>query len=118
MPSKASVGASQPSSRRTRIRCHALRGLVAPLARNGTFFVDRLICGSHRGSLAALQSGAADIAAIDCVSLAGFRRHDPDLLRGLRVVFIGGFEVVSADAWKVIAEVRKSANGLACASGG
>lgn len=66
--------------------CNALRGIVAPLARDGAFFGDRLICGSHRGSLAALRSGAADIAAIDCVSLAGFRRHDPELLRGLRVV--------------------------------
>ena len=66
--------------------CNALRGLVAPLARNGTFFRGQLISGSHRRSLLALQSGAADIAAIDCVSLAGFRRHEPELLRGLRVV--------------------------------
>jgi ABC-type phosphate/phosphonate transport system substrate-binding protein len=66
--------------------CNALRGLVAPLARDGAFFATQLISGSHRGSLAALRSGAADIAAIDCVSLAGFRRHAPELLRGLRVV--------------------------------
>ena len=37
--------------------CYAVRGLVAPLARNGTFFADQLICGSHRRSLAALHSG-------------------------------------------------------------
>jgi ABC-type phosphate/phosphonate transport system substrate-binding protein len=65
---------------------NALRALVAPLARGGSFFGDRRVCGSHRGSLAALRSGAADIAAIDCVSLAGFRRHDPALLQGLRTV--------------------------------
>jgi len=138
--------------------CNALRGLVAPLARDGTFFGDRLISGSHRGSLAAVRAGDADIAAIDCVSLAGFRRHEPERLRGLRVVgstarapglplvtsrltspaelgalrralhaacgdpaladvraalFIGGFEVVSAQAWQVIADVRRSADGLA-----
>ena len=135
--------------------CNALRGLVAPLARNGAFFADQLVTGSHRRSLAAVQSGAADIAAIDCVSLAGFRRRDPELLRGLRVVgstalapglplitsgtstaadlaalrkalqaacsdpaladvraalFIGGFEIVSAGAWRVIEEVRQSAS--------
>ena len=134
--------------------CNALRGLVAPLARNGVFFADRLISGSHRRSLAAVQSGAADIAAIDCVTLAGLRRRDPELLRGLRLVgstapapglplvtsiattpadlaalrralqaacndptvadvrealFIGGFEVASANAWQVIEEVRRSA---------
>jgi ABC-type phosphate/phosphonate transport system substrate-binding protein len=140
--------------------CNALRGLVAPLARNGTFFGDQRICGSHRGSLAALRSGTADIAAIDCISLAGLRRHDPDLLRGLRVIgstapapglplvtsattsleeltalrgalhaacedatvadaratlFIAGFQVVSADAWQVIDDVRESAKNLAVA---
>ena len=66
--------------------CNALRGLVAPLARGGTFFGDHRVTGSHRRSLAALRAGAADIAAIDCVSLAGLRRCEPELLRGLRVV--------------------------------
>jgi ABC-type phosphate/phosphonate transport system substrate-binding protein len=66
--------------------CNALRGLVAPLARSGTFFSDQRITGSHRSSLVALRSGDADIAAIDCVSLAGLRRRKPELLRGLRVV--------------------------------
>lgn len=65
---------------------NALRGLVAPLAPDGTFFGDRVVTGSHRASLAAVRAGVADIAAIDCVSLAGFRRHDPALLRGLHVV--------------------------------
>ena len=137
--------------------CNALRGLVAPLARNGAFFVDQLVTGSHRGSLAAVQSGSADIAAIDCVSLASFRRHDPDLVRGLRVIgwtasapglplitsgtttaadqaalrealqaacsdpaladvraalFIGGFQVVAKEAWRVIEGVRRSADRL------
>ncbi|MEP6505046.1 MAG: PhnD/SsuA/transferrin family substrate-binding protein [Betaproteobacteria bacterium] len=66
--------------------CNALRAHVAPLASDAAFFGGQLISGSHRGSLAALGSGAADIAAIDCVSLAGFRRHDPALLDGLRTV--------------------------------
>jgi ABC-type phosphate/phosphonate transport system substrate-binding protein len=135
--------------------CNALRGLVAPLARDGVFFADHVISGSHRASIAAVRSGAADIAAIDCVTLAGLRRRDPDLLRGLRVVgstapapglplvtslattpadlaalrgalqaacsdpgvadaraalFIGGFQVATAQAWQVIDDVRRSAH--------
>jgi ABC-type phosphate/phosphonate transport system substrate-binding protein len=135
--------------------CNALRGLVAPLAGGGAFFGGEVITGSHRASLAALRSGAADIAAIDCVSLAGLRRHEPERLRGLRVVgstaaapglplitsastspadlaalrtalhaacvdpgaanarealFIAGFEAVPAQAWQVIADVRRSAD--------
>jgi len=66
--------------------CNALLAHVAPLARDGAFFSRQHVTGSHRRSLAAVQSGTADIAAIDCVSLAGFRRCDPGLLRGLRVV--------------------------------
>jgi ABC-type phosphate/phosphonate transport system substrate-binding protein len=65
---------------------NALRGLVAPLARDGTFFADPVITGSHRRSLAAVQAAEADIAAIDCVTLAGLRRRHPELLGGLRVV--------------------------------
>lgn len=66
--------------------CNALRGLVAPLARDRPFFAEHLISGSHRGSLDALRAGDADIAAIDCVTLAGFRRHAPEVLRGLHVI--------------------------------
>ena len=66
--------------------CNALLGLVAPLARDGAFFGNEVITGSHRRSLLAVQSGQADIAAIDCVSLAALRRREPELLRGLRVV--------------------------------
>ena len=65
---------------------NALRGLVAPLSRRGAFFGEEVITGSHRRSLAAVQSGSADIAAIDCVSLAALRRREPEALRGLQVV--------------------------------
>lgn len=65
---------------------NALRGHVAPLAADGAFFGGLFVSGSHRRSLTAVQSGAADIAAIDCVSLAGFRRHAPDSMVGLRIV--------------------------------
>ena len=42
--------------------------------------------GAHLASLAAVQSGKADIAAIDCVTFALLSRHRPAAVAGLRVV--------------------------------
>jgi len=42
-----------------------------------------LITGSHGASLAAVQSGAADICAVDAVVVALAHQHRPELLRGL-----------------------------------
>lgn len=66
--------------------CHALRALVAPLAKDGCFFACEIESGSHRGSLALLREERADVAAIDCISLAAIRRQAPDLLAGLQVI--------------------------------
>jgi len=66
--------------------CHALRALVAPLAQDGRFFGCEVESGSHRGSLALLRDERADVAAIDCISLAAIRRQWPDLLDGLQVI--------------------------------
>lgn len=63
---------------------NALRGHVAPLAHGGAFFGRWLATGSHPGSLAALRAGTADLAAIDCITLAGLHRRLPQALRGLR----------------------------------
>ena len=62
---------------------HALRALVAPLAIDGRFFGSGIESGSHRASLRLLRGGQADIAAIDCVTLALLRRHAADELAGL-----------------------------------
>jgi ABC-type phosphate/phosphonate transport system substrate-binding protein len=62
-----------------------LRALVAPWAVVGTFFAQTVQTGSHRASLEAVRSGAADIAAIDCVSLALFQRENRQVLEGLRI---------------------------------
>ena len=136
---------------------HALRALVAPPAKAGRFFERTVESGSHRASLALVRSGQADIAAIDCTSLAGFRRHAGELLDGLRVIghtasapglplitaaatlaeelaalrralaaavadpalagvrealFIGGFEPVTAAAWRPIVAMRDAATAL------
>jgi ABC-type phosphate/phosphonate transport system substrate-binding protein len=66
--------------------CNALRALVAPLARDGRFFSRTIRSGSHRASLALVRSGRADIAAVDCVSLAALRQRIPAEWHGLRVL--------------------------------
>ena len=65
---------------------HALRRLVAPLAVDGRFFSEVVVSGSHRASLAAVRSGSADLAAIDCVTLAGLLGQAPSTLDGLRCI--------------------------------
>lgn len=65
---------------------NALRHCVAPLARAGRFFSRVVVSGSHLASLAMVQSGAADVAAIDCVSFALAGRHAPAAVAGLRVL--------------------------------
>jgi len=65
---------------------NALRHAVAPLARDGRFFGSVRWSGSHRASLAFVQGGEADIAAIDCVTLGYLRREAPASLHGLRVL--------------------------------
>ena len=65
---------------------NALRALIAPLARDGRFFGRTLVSGSHVASLAMVADGAADVAAIDCVSHALLARHRPAALAGTRVL--------------------------------
>ena len=62
---------------------NALRAAVAPLAQRGRFFAEALSTGGHAASMAAVQQGRADIAAIDCVTLDGLRREMPQALAGL-----------------------------------
>jgi ABC-type phosphate/phosphonate transport system substrate-binding protein len=50
-------------------------------------FFGRAVCtGGHRASLQAVLSGAADLAAIDCVSFALLERAEPAAIAGVRVV--------------------------------
>ena len=65
---------------------NALRALLASLAEGGRFFSDVVISGSHAGSIALVQSGRADAAAIDAVTHALTARHAPDRLAGTRVL--------------------------------
>ncbi|WP_206952478.1 phosphate/phosphite/phosphonate ABC transporter substrate-binding protein [Trinickia acidisoli] len=65
---------------------NALRHAVAPLARDGRFFASVRWTGAHSASLRALIETRADVAAIDCVTLALLRDGSPELLRGARVI--------------------------------
>ncbi|MGG1943771.1 PhnD/SsuA/transferrin family substrate-binding protein [Trinickia sp. NRRL B-1857] len=65
---------------------NALRHAVAAHAIEGRFFSSVLWSGSHVESLKALAGGRADIAAIDCVTLALLRDGLPDLLHDLHVI--------------------------------
>lgn len=61
----------------------ALKLAFAPLAQEGLFFAHAVKTGGHLASLAAVQSGAADVCAIDCVCVEMARRYRPAALQGL-----------------------------------
>ncbi|PJZ06400.1 phosphate ABC transporter substrate-binding protein [Pantoea rodasii] len=65
---------------------NSLRYVTAPLARDGTFFSETLLSGSHRQSLKALREKRADIAAIDCITWALLRAYHPEELAGLEII--------------------------------
>ena len=65
---------------------HALRHAVAPLARDGEFFREIRWSGSHAASLGLVASGAADIAAIDCVTYGYIAAEYPEWLRKITVL--------------------------------
>jgi ABC-type phosphate/phosphonate transport system substrate-binding protein len=65
---------------------NALRHTVAPLAHHGRFFGAALATGSHVGSLQALADGRADIAAIDCITMAFVRDALPALAQAVREI--------------------------------
>jgi ABC-type phosphate/phosphonate transport system substrate-binding protein len=63
---------------------NALRALVAPASRDGRFFSAVKSSGAHAASVEMVRNGAADVAAIDCVSYALLERHRPAALVGVR----------------------------------
>ena len=63
-----------------------LRAMVAPLARSGRFFDAVRFTGGHLASIAAVRTGATDVAAIDCVTHGLLARHDPAQLQGTRII--------------------------------
>jgi ABC-type phosphate/phosphonate transport system substrate-binding protein len=84
---------------------NALRHTLAPLARAGRFLARVETSGSHLASLALLQSGRADVAAIDCATFGLAQRHAPDRVAGLRVLR----KTVAAPALPLVASRALSA---------
>jgi ABC-type phosphate/phosphonate transport system substrate-binding protein len=67
-----------------------LRAVVAPLADGAAFFSQVVVTGGHRASAEAVVRDDADTAAIDCVTWAALRRHEPGLTERLRVIATTG----------------------------
>lgn len=65
---------------------NCLRFAIAPLAGRAAFFSDRTETGAHYQSLQAVARGEADLAAIDCVSLAGFLKREPEFRDKIRII--------------------------------
>lgn len=65
---------------------NAFRAAIAPLAGGAPFFDRVATTGSHAASLAAVASGAADVAAIDAVTHALLSRADAGAIRRTRVL--------------------------------
>jgi ABC-type phosphate/phosphonate transport system substrate-binding protein len=63
-----------------------LRASIAPVAAGQHFFRAVTVTGGHAASLAAVAGGAADIAAIDCVTYALLARLRPETVAAVRVL--------------------------------
>ena len=63
-----------------------LRAAIAPLSNGERFFASLAVSGSHLRSAEMVASDQADVAAIDCVSFAHFRRLYPALVGELLVL--------------------------------
>lgn len=65
---------------------HLLAPVAAPLLTAGRFFAQVLLSGSHANSLALVQTGQADVCAVDCVTFVNLAEHRPEAVYGLRVL--------------------------------
>ncbi|WP_312164539.1 PhnD/SsuA/transferrin family substrate-binding protein [Phenylobacterium sp.] len=74
------------NSRDSNTGMNLLRAKIAPLSREGRFFGEVQVSGSHAASLAAVAAERADVAAIDAVTLALIARDEPDLVSAVRIV--------------------------------
>ncbi|MBV8854690.1 MAG: PhnD/SsuA/transferrin family substrate-binding protein [Sinobacteraceae bacterium] len=63
-----------------------LRVSIAPLAGGQKFFNRVIVSGSHRASAVMVAENEADVAALDCVTLAHLQRQEPKLTARLRVL--------------------------------
>jgi ABC-type phosphate/phosphonate transport system substrate-binding protein len=62
------------------------RAALAPIASGRPMFASVIVTGAHAKSFAAVATGAADVAAIDCVSHWFIMRQAPELAARVRVL--------------------------------
>lgn len=62
------------------------KAVIAPLTQDKPFFGQAIATGSHIASVQAVVAGQADIATIDCVSLAFFKQQQPELIAQLKII--------------------------------
>lgn len=65
---------------------NCMRAQIAPLAIEGGFFAATIKSGGHLHSIQMVADGAADIAAIDCVSYAFLKDQYPVLFTKIKVL--------------------------------
>jgi fatty acid desaturase/ABC-type phosphate/phosphonate transport system substrate-binding protein len=63
-----------------------LRAAIAPLAESKPFFHSVVVTGSHLASVEMIANRGADVAAIDCVSLAHLQRFESTLTARVRQI--------------------------------
>jgi ABC-type phosphate/phosphonate transport system substrate-binding protein len=63
-----------------------LRAAIAPLAESKPFFHSVVVTGSHLASIEMIANGGADVAAIDCVTLAYLQRFESALTARVRQI--------------------------------
>lgn len=74
------------NSRDSQSGFNILRATFAPLSRDGRFFGKVVQSGGHIRSVAMVQAGEVDLASLDCVTYALYRRHAPQRTAGTRVL--------------------------------
>jgi ABC-type phosphate/phosphonate transport system substrate-binding protein len=62
------------------------RATIAPFAGGAPFLRATVVTGSHEASVIAVAEGGADLASIDCVSLALLERGRPELIKRVAII--------------------------------
>jgi len=97
---------------------HALRVVAGPLVDGGRPAFEVSPSGSHAASIDAVRSGAADFAAVDCVSFGLLSRCQPHRTGGLRVLTqtpaMPGLPLIAGGAVSE-ADIRRMKQGLRAA---
>ena len=65
---------------------HRLAPVAAPRLTDGRFFAQVLLSGGHASSLNLVQTGQADVCAVDCVTFANLAKYRAEAVYGLRVL--------------------------------